>query len=134
MRNDPKKLARLVKLQRQVEQMHAARQTLLLSEQLSAQKEAVDLIERADKDGATAQLFPSLYYRRINECSARSAQKAEAAALEADHRTMARRRAEKLNEKLVAAKRNDERKREERDNLERIQATSGTQSARFKQV
>ncbi|GHC64440.1 hypothetical protein [Limoniibacter endophyticus] len=134
MRNDPRKLARLVKLQRQVEQLHAARQGQLLAQKLAAEKEAGQLIEQANRGGTTAQLFPELYYRHINECAARGVQKGEAAAIEGETRATVRRRAERLEEKLVEARRNEERQREECENLERIQNTSVKIAARFKQV
>lgn len=83
MQSRTRRLRQLIDLQNQIKAIHEMRHAGYLRETAAAQKEAADLMARADEGSPMADLFPDLYARRIGSALSRKDRNAELARAEA---------------------------------------------------
>ncbi|WP_173934814.1 hypothetical protein [Chelativorans sp. Marseille-P2723] len=115
------RLAKLLTLQRHVEELHKARHAAFLKEAASAQNEAVEMAARLQATDSLASLFPDLYHRRIAQALIRQTDYEEKAAQEARKVAAANARANVVERNYRDVMRKHERSAEEKALLELVE-------------
>lgn len=93
-----KRLAKLVKLQRQLKALHETRHSGHVAAAVAAEEEARALIERFDDPGSLSALFPEIYHSRISGAFGRRDRSLTLASEEAQRVTTATLRADRVAE------------------------------------
>ncbi|MCT7377552.1 hypothetical protein [Chelativorans salis] len=115
------RLARLVKLQERLKELHEARRAAHLKEAAAAEAEAAELAGRLDAPDSLAALFPALYHDRIARALARREKSLARAAEEATMVAAAGARADVAERAHTSAVRSHERAAEEKAVLEMLE-------------
>ncbi|PWJ83706.1 hypothetical protein C7441_10898 [Pseudaminobacter salicylatoxidans] len=121
MSDRKQRLAKLVKVQRQLKALHETRHAGFLSEAAAAENEAVELVNRFDAKGSLSGMFPDVYHRRIGKAVARRQEQEELARTEAGKVAVATARTNMVERAYREVRQWDERQSADRDRLEIIE-------------
>jgi len=121
MTDRKQRLAKLVRVQRQLKALHETRHAGFLSEAVAAENEAVELASRFDAEGSLSGMFPDVYHRRIGKAVARKQEHEELARAEAGKLAVATARTNMVERAYREVRQWDERLTADRDRLEIIE-------------
>lgn len=121
MSDRKQRLAKLVKVQRQLKALHETRHAGFLSEAAAAENEAVELVNRFEAEGSLSGMFPDVYHRRIGKAVARRQEQEELARTEAGKVAVATARTNMVERAYREVRQWDERQSADRDRLEIIE-------------
>lgn len=116
-----RRLGKLMVLQGKLKALHETRQAGHMAASIKAREEAEDLRRRADMADSFASIFPDLYRKHISDALARSESEDRKAAEEAKLVATATLRMKRVGEAFRAARADEERQSEEREQLELVQ-------------
>lgn len=121
MTDRKQRLAKLVRVQRQLKALHETRHAGFLSEAAAAENEVVELVSRFDAEGSLSGMFPDVYHRRIGKAVARKQEQEELARAEAGKVAVATARTNMVERAYKEVRQWDERQNADRDRLEIIE-------------
>jgi hypothetical protein len=114
------RLRKLVDVQEQLKSIHEMRYASYRTQAAAAQAEANQLRERLDAAETMSQLFPEIYYKRIEQSLERAAKNLTLAEQEATHVAAATARTNMVERAYRDVKREEERVRGDRERLDAI--------------
>lgn len=114
------RLQKFLEVQRQMKDLHETRRDAHLGAAVRAEQDASDIARRFDAAGTMATLFPDIYHRHAEAALRLAADQRLAAQAEADKVTAAALREKRIGEAHREAAGWEERRREERQQLETI--------------
>lgn len=116
-----KRLAKLVKLQRQLKEFHEARHSGHVAAAIAAEEEARQLVERFDDPTSLSSLFPEIYHNRISGAFGRRDHSLTLAAEEAQRVTAATLRANRVHDAYREVARQVDERAADKERLEIVE-------------
>jgi hypothetical protein len=115
------RLERVRRLQEKLKRLHETRHAIHLSDAVAAEQEATEIRERIGAEGSLSEVFPEVYHRRAARANQRRLEGLARARDEADRVAKANARTDIAERNYEKARRDDERQRGEKDQLEEIE-------------
>ncbi len=120
------RLRKVLELQEQLKKLHETRHALHLAEASAAEREAAAISERIGAGGSLSEVFPEVYHRRVARANERRSEELASAGREAQRVAQASARSDIAERGYRDARRQDERMRAERDQLEEVERRSAS--------
>jgi hypothetical protein len=114
------RLGKLLAVQRQLQSLHETRHAGHVADATAAANEAVEIVNRFDREGSLSALFPDLYNRRIANALSREELSRSMAEVELRHVATATARTNLVERNHRDALRQEEREIGDRERLEAI--------------
>jgi hypothetical protein len=120
------RLKKVLHLQEKLKQLHETRHAMHVSKASAAEKEAREISDRIGQEDSLSEIFPEIYHRRVANANRLRMESLARARAEAERASRANARSDIVERSYREALRDDDRQRQEKEQLEEIERRTAT--------